>query len=329
MVPMARIIRSNYLEIKELNMESLGERLKRGREEKNISLDDVVHATKINKGILTAIENDQSEFLPPMVFVRGFIRNYARYVGLNEKELLDLYNETCAGKKADTTSEELKVRKKRKFNALYIFLILVFVLAILLAYPYFLRNYFENKPSFAPQKKNISEKTKTPLVNQTNIPKNSVASLGVEASPVSGKTPALENPSSPAPLSADKKTVAPQPSTASYPAIPTSIQMKAKCYATTWIGYVIDNGQPSQIFLFPRDEFSWEWKDKLELKLGNAGGIKVTVNGVPLKPLGKSGEVLSVVFGKDTVAFRGEEPQKLDLWKEQVKSHTSRDMKRP
>ena len=299
-------------------MESLGERLKRGREEKNISLDEVVQGTKINKGILTAIENDQSEFLPPMVFVRGFIRNYARYVGLDERELLDLYNESCAGKQAQTTPEEVQGRKKIKFSARYIFLILVFGLAILLAYQYFLRNYFEGKPIFEPQKKNSSEKTKNPLVNQTSISKDSVVSSGAETSPLSEKTPALENQSSPAPLSSNKRTVATEPSAASSPALPIPTQMKAKCYATTWIGYVIDNGQPSQIFLFPGDEFAWEWKDKIELKLGNAGGIKVTINGVPLKPLGKSGEVLSVVFGRDTVTFRDGEPQKLELWKEEA-----------
>jgi cytoskeleton protein RodZ len=305
------------LEIKEKNMESFGERLKRGREEKNISLDDVVQATKINKGILTAIENDQSEFLPPMVFVRGFIRNYARYVGLDEKELLDLYNETCAGKKAETMSEELKARKKIKFSAFYLFLILVFVLATLLGYQYFLRNYSENKPSFEPPKKNSSEKTQTPLVDQTGIAKNSVAPLGAETSPFARETPTLENQSSPAPLSSDEKAAGAEPAAASTPALPIPINMQAKCYATTWVGYIIDNGQPSQIFLFPGDEFSWEWQQKLELKLGNAGGIKVTVNGAPLKPLGKSGEVLSVAFGRDTVALRGEEPQNLELWKEE------------
>ena len=311
-------------------MESLGERLKRGREEKNISLDDVVKATKINKGILTAIENDQSKFLPPMIFVRGFIRNYARYVGLDERELLDLYNETCANKKADTTSEELKVKKKIKFGALYIFLILVFILAIIFGYHYFLRNSSENKPSFEPQKKNSPEKAQTSSENQTSIPKDA-APLGAETSPVAGETPALENQSSSAPFSSDEKTAGSEPLAASSPAFPIPVHMQAKSYATTWIGYVIDNGQPSQIFLFPGDEFSWEWQQKLELKLGNAGGIKVTVNGMPLKPLGKSGEVLSVVFSRDTVTLRGEEPQNLELWKEEAESpsHPSGAKKRP
>ena len=152
-------------------MESLGERLKRGREEKNISLDDVVQATKINKGILTAIENDQSEFLPPVVFVRGFIRNYARYVGLDERELLDLYNGSCASKEARTTPEELQGRKKMKFNTLYIFLILVCGLAMFIVYPYFLKNYFENTSRIELPKKDSTEKAQTLSGNQTSIPK--------------------------------------------------------------------------------------------------------------------------------------------------------------
>jgi len=304
-------------------MESLGERLKRGREEKNISLDEVVQATKINKGTLTAIENDQSEFLPPMVFVRGFIRKYARYVGLDEKELLDLYNGSCAGKEAHITPEELRGGKKIKFKALYIFLILVFVLAILFGYQFFSRHFFEHKPGFQPQKKNSSEKTQPLFGKQTGIAKDSVAPLGAETSPVAGETPALENRSSSATFSSDEKTEVAESSAASSPALPFPVHMQAKCYATTWVGYVIDNGQPSQIFLFPGDEFSWEWQEKIELKLGNAGGIKVTVNGVPLKPLGKSGEVLSVVFGRDTVTLRDEEPQNLELWKEEAaESHS-------
>lgn len=315
-------------------MESLGERLKRGREEKNISLDDVVQATKINKGILTALENDQSEFLPPIVFVRGFIRSYARYVGLDERGLLDLYNESCASKEARTSPEQLRARKKIKFNALYIFLILVCGLAIFLASPYFLKHYFENTSRIELQKKNSTEKAQTLSGNQTSITKKSVAPLGKETSPVAGETPASQKQSSPAPLSSDEKTAVAEPSAGSSPALPIPVQMHAKCYTNTWIGYVIDNGQPSQIFLFPGDEFSWEWKEKIELKLGNAGGIKVTVNGMPLKPLGKSGEVLSVVFGRDTVTLRGEEPQKLELWKEEEAaaeshSHSSGIKKRP
>ena len=310
-------------------MESLGERLKRGREEKKISLDDVVQATKINKGILTAIENDQSDFLPPKVFVRGFIRNYARYVGLDEKELLDLYNETSVGKKAGATSEEVKAGEKIKLRPSYVFVILVVALAILLVYQFFLRNSFENKPGFAPQQKSSSEKAQIFSGDQTSIPKEE-ASLGAETSPVAGEESVLENRSSSAPFSSDEKTGVAEPPTTPSPAFPAPMHMQAKCYVTTWIGYVVDNGQPSQIFLFPGDEFAWEWKDKIELRLGNAGGIKVTVNGVPLKPLGKSGEVLSIVFGRDTVTFRGGEPQKLDLWKEEAgESHSSGVEKRP
>ncbi|MCX8012031.1 MAG: DUF4115 domain-containing protein, partial [Desulfobacterota bacterium] len=97
---------------------------------------------------------------------------------------------------------------------------------------------------------------------------------------------------------------------------PLPILMKATCYATTWIGYVIDNGQPSQMFLYPGDEFSCEGRERIELKIGNAGGIKITVNGIPLKIIGKSGEVVKVIFTKEFLIINNGEPQKLELWRE-------------
>jgi cytoskeleton protein RodZ len=307
-------------------MESLGERLKRGREEKNISLDDVAQATKINKGILSALENDQSEFFPPVVFVRGFIRNYARYVGLNEKELFDLYTKICSVKKAETMSEELKGRKKIKFSAFYMLIIIFLIGATFVGYNYLAKNYGVKKSGAGVNKKNTGEIVPIPSETQTGVPPSVVAA----PLPAVEEAPSLEDQSSPAPLGSEDKTGS--PSVAASPAFANPIRLKAKCYATTWIGYVIDNGQPSQIFLFPGDDFSWEWQQSLELKLGNAGGIKVTLNGVPLRPLGKAGEVLSIVFSRDTVALKGEEPQTLELWKEGVaQSHpqTSGDKQTP
>ena len=307
-------------------MDSLGERLRKGREEKNVSLDEVVKATKINKGTLTALENDNHEFLPPMVFVRGFIRNYARYVGLDEKELLDLYHASCDSKRVCTTPEELKGRRKTKLSTIILFLVLLLGLALLLAYPYFLKDYFKGRAHVEPRKKNFLGETANdqnkefPFGHLTDIPEDDL-SLPAKRSPRSGTAPALENHlSAGTPSSSEGKavaTVSPVPS-----APPQPIKMKATCYSTTWIGYVIDNGQRSQIFLFPGDEFFWEWNEKIELKLGNAGGIKVAVNGVPLKLLGKSGEVLSVVFGRDTIALQNGEPQNLELWKEEGEPHS-------
>jgi cytoskeleton protein RodZ len=68
-----------------------GERLKRERELRGVSLDEVSVATRINPKYLTALEAEQWDQLPGGVFNRGFIRTIARYLGLSEDGLISEY----------------------------------------------------------------------------------------------------------------------------------------------------------------------------------------------------------------------------------------------
>lgn len=68
-----------------------GERLKRERELRGVSLVEVSVATCINTKFLEALENEQWDQLPRGVFTRGFIRTVARYLGLNEDGLISEY----------------------------------------------------------------------------------------------------------------------------------------------------------------------------------------------------------------------------------------------
>jgi cytoskeletal protein RodZ len=68
-----------------------GERLKRERELRGVSLDEVSVATRINTRYLEALETEQWDQLPGGVFNRGFIRTIARYLGMNEDGLISEY----------------------------------------------------------------------------------------------------------------------------------------------------------------------------------------------------------------------------------------------
>src|SRR5438128_10954640 len=71
---------------------SFGEELRREREIRGISLKEIADATKISKRFLEAIERNDHRTLPAPVFTRGFVREYARYVGLNAEEMVNRYN---------------------------------------------------------------------------------------------------------------------------------------------------------------------------------------------------------------------------------------------
>src|SRR5689334_4417776 len=76
---------------------SFGEELRREREIRAISLKEIADATKISKRFLEAIENNDHKTLPAPVFTRGFVREYARYLGLNSEDMVNRYNYAAAG----------------------------------------------------------------------------------------------------------------------------------------------------------------------------------------------------------------------------------------
>src|SRR5881409_1885677 len=76
---------------------SFGEELRREREIRGISLKEIADATKISKRFLEAIEKNDHGTLPAPVFTRGFVREYARYLGLSAEEIVNRYNFAAAG----------------------------------------------------------------------------------------------------------------------------------------------------------------------------------------------------------------------------------------
>jgi transcriptional regulator with XRE-family HTH domain len=76
---------------------TFGEELKREREIRGISLKEISDATKISKRFLEAIERNDHKTLPAPVFTRGFVREYARYLGLNSEDVVNRYNFAAAG----------------------------------------------------------------------------------------------------------------------------------------------------------------------------------------------------------------------------------------
>lgn len=69
--------------------DGLGSWLRTRREERGYDLDRVERDTRISRGYIEAIEREQYDTLPAPVYARGFVRSYARYLGLDEDEALE------------------------------------------------------------------------------------------------------------------------------------------------------------------------------------------------------------------------------------------------
>jgi len=90
--------------------ETLGRYLRRERESRSVSLEEVSKVTRIGLPILEALERDEFESIPQKDFIPGFLRGYARHLGLPRDEVLRRYR----------TQAELSSRKE-KFRQMSLF----------------------------------------------------------------------------------------------------------------------------------------------------------------------------------------------------------------
>ncbi len=72
-------------------MRTVGQILREERERKFYTLDEVEKATKIRKELLQALEAGLYQALPPSTFVKGFIKNYGKFLNLNPEKLLAVF----------------------------------------------------------------------------------------------------------------------------------------------------------------------------------------------------------------------------------------------
>ena len=86
--------------------ESLGEKLRRMREERGISISEVAEQTRISPLYLKSIEQDDYKPLPGGIFNKGFVRSYARYIGFDESEALSDYAQLMAESALPTDSDQ-------------------------------------------------------------------------------------------------------------------------------------------------------------------------------------------------------------------------------
>ena len=123
-------------------MESIGEFFKQVREDKGLTIDDVASKTRIRSDFVKAMEEGNFAKLPDQVFARGFVRSYARSLGLDEDDAIHRFTQSAGAYydkqgererlKVKQAEEERKRRSNRKAVAIAIgiaILTLIFLLS--------------------------------------------------------------------------------------------------------------------------------------------------------------------------------------------------------
>jgi len=130
---------------KRIDSLTLGERMQKIRNERRLSLADVSRSTKIQIKYLEYLENGNYQKLPADVYVRGFLRSYAAFMGMNEKKLIKQYErEKGIEKNIKKESYEEKTAEPVKFSSIVITpKMAVIMLVILMAFASFWYLYRE------------------------------------------------------------------------------------------------------------------------------------------------------------------------------------------
>jgi cytoskeletal protein RodZ len=259
--------------------ESVGQVLKKGREAKNLSLQDVAKHTRISEQVLTAIEEDRYDLLPPDTYVRGFLSAYAKLLGIDPNDVIQRYHgrhEVKPSPAGETPAEEKIVQKRRNRWILWgvpgvilvCFILFYFVLPLSPPPPQPglpVSSVTEEKPSPAPPK-----------------PDSSVSPPAKEQPPVA--------PPQPAATVARKEEAR------------LSLQLRA--VEETWIRIHINDQTGKEMILKPGEAASFQASDQIRLLIGNAGGLDLIQNGKALDKTGKSGEVVTVIFTPQGVEIK-------------------------
>lgn len=117
---------------------TFGEYLKTERELRTMSMDDVAHVTRIHMKYLKALEENDFSSLPATTFIKGFIRSYAKAIGLDEESVILTFEYYQKQQKmADLNQSPEKrsaVNGSKKLIIIVAILILLLIFIMILAY---------------------------------------------------------------------------------------------------------------------------------------------------------------------------------------------------
>jgi len=251
-----------------------GDELRRERTLREVSLEEISAATKISVRLLTALEEGNRAKLPAPVFTRGFIRAYCLHLGLDPVEKINTYlaevQPTAAPlpavAKPGGGSRFLRGRRSTAGTILG-GVTAVLLLLGLIASP----------------------------EHRSGVAGSSVAS---RIEPVSFKNVAPSN--EPTPLIRDDSPDSP----AAPSGMESGVALILQFDEPSWIEISADGEKVFGGTISAGVSRKFEARKTFSITLGNAGGVRVSIDGRPLAPLGRPGEVVRNVVLPDS-PFRG------------------------
>jgi cytoskeleton protein RodZ len=287
-------------------VESFGGRLKREREQRKITLDDIALSTKIGARFLAALEEEQFDRLPGGIFNKSFVRAYARYLGIDEAQAVADYvaasTETLPENRPEETIDlaAMAAQSKRTdrsaggipWGALALTLMIV---AVSFAVWGFYSREKTARPirvvvpapvarASAPVPANVAPDQSSKPASPETVNASSQPATGLSPAPAASE-PAAAPP-------AETATVVPSPQGSS----PGAFLVQIKAREESWVSILADGKPVMQESLSPPAEKSIEAHSEVIIKTGNVGALDISFNGKQLPPQGNFSQVKTLTF---------------------------------
>jgi len=271
-------------------VESFGARLKQERERRKMELQDVANSTKISVRMLQALEEDRFDRLPGGIFNKGFVRAYARHLGLDEAQTLaDFLAASSPSEPAENpdhvvaaiAAQAAVTRPKRPGGAERVpWGKLAFAL-LLVAVGFALWGSY-------------SREVHSEQVSAKRHSSSAQASGAPAASSISGQ--AMKSAEHP-PLAASAGEIIPSPSPASLaPTAGDAFTVLIRASDDSWLTITADGQAVMNDTLAAGAEKSVSARKSLVVKAGNVGGLDFYFNGKKVSFPGEDEEVRTLSF---------------------------------
>jgi cytoskeletal protein RodZ len=226
---------------------SLGERFRAAREQRGLTLSEVAEHLRIRSVYLAAIEDENWSAIGAPVYTRGFLRTYARYLGLDPEEAVTEFNRAAgAATTPEPSSLLISAREPRSLGPL-----IWIASAVALALIGFVVYLYVSPPK----------------VQQTAAAVTAAPSAA-PATPLSVATP---------------------------PGLPQTQTLAIHLTAPSWLRVTVD-GNVSIEGTFPAGTTKTFHGKSALVRVGNAGGVEITVDGKTVGKLGGPGDVAEKSF---------------------------------
>lgn len=276
--------------------QSVGALLKRERERLGLSLEQITEMTRMRRQVILAIENEDWNSLAPSVFVRGFLRSYAKVLGVSQDTVIDLY-----GKRASPESPGLEPHPEPSKNRRRSVWLVLLILATL-AGAYGMWHFYPSlqvRQGYRDTEKRDQEAASAPSQQAVPVPPSVRAaeeSLKQEPAPVQSASQDISSGQQGGDSPARDRTNDED----------GGLSLTGIVKERTWLRITIDGKEEKEYLFQPGSRPQWRGKGSFYMLIGNAAGIDFDLNGKRVGNLGKPGEVIRLTLPKDVPQREGE-----------------------